>query len=560
MSVIARFNDLNNRDSTRKEIESLLVDAKAENNTEIVFRLSKVLNTFPDKELFRLTIKEYKEAGLKGAQHSGDFKEALDDCGRLKKGYKFHFGKIIKIEAKVVREVVNKETPVTPTTSVKKIVSNVQKKTKEITKKPTPVKTVLNKVSNVQKKTKENAKVKKAASKKVEKPVAPTSFANKPKSVAITTAIKDVLTLPKFKGEKPLPATIFYKLFKNFSLLENEDYTETNSEFEFNILDNSNSKFFICWACDNSIEINDFGIEFVEAVKGRLESLHNQKHNYALFDGLKGTKATPVKKSVSSNKKIDETILEKTKPVATNKNSLAYKMANKPVVADYFTIANKPISEFLGKVERKTKESVFISLTGGQGSMKTRMCFQFMNALAQNYKVGHASIEEHPESVLYFDKAKQYLNDKALNNIESPEITNLQELHALVERNDVIVIDSYTKMQEMVKGFEVDKDLRKKYNGKLFIVIFQQTTDGKMRGGSKSQFDADIVLFTKKEADYRDNYIYADKNRYQDKPLDGLHFNIFNGKLVTENSDITTADGIENTLEQINKLLSFNVS
>ena len=52
MTVIARFNDLNNRDSSRKEIKSLLVDAKTENNAEIVFRLSKVLNTFPEKEVW----------------------------------------------------------------------------------------------------------------------------------------------------------------------------------------------------------------------------------------------------------------------------------------------------------------------------------------------------------------------------------------------------------------------------------------------------------------------------------------------------------------------------
>lgn len=100
MTVIARFNDLNNRDSSRKEIKSLLVDAKTENNAEIVFRLSKVLNTFPEKEVFRLTIREYKDAGLNGAQHTGDYKEALDGCGRLKKGYKFHYGKIVKVEPK----------------------------------------------------------------------------------------------------------------------------------------------------------------------------------------------------------------------------------------------------------------------------------------------------------------------------------------------------------------------------------------------------------------------------------------------------------------------------
>jgi antirestriction protein ArdC len=215
-----------------------------------------------------------------------------------------------------------------------------------------------------------------------------------------------------------------------------------------------------------------------------------------------------------------------------NKNSLAYKMANRSnVKANYFKIADKDLSSFLGEIEIKDSESIVISLTGGQGSMKTRFAFQCINALAQNYKVGHASIEEHPDSVLYFDKVKQYLNGKALQNVEAPEIKSSQDLDRLIKANDVIIIDSFAKMQEIERGFEVDKDLRKKYNGKLFLVIFQQTTDGKMRGGSKSQFDADIVLFTKKEEDYRNNYVYADKNRYQSKPLDGLHFNIFNKKL-----------------------------
>lgn len=238
-----------------------------------------------------------------------------------------------------------------------------------------------------------------------------------------------------------------------------------------------------------------------------------------------------------------------------NKNSLAYKMANKPATTDNFIIENKDLAEFLGQIEIKKKESVVISLTGGQGSMKTRKAFRFMNALAQNYKVGHASIEEHPESSLYFDKAGEYLNEKALNNIEAPEIKTVQELENLIKRNKVIVIDSFTKMQEMHKGFEVDKDLRKKYDGKLFLVIFQQTTDGKMRGGSKSQFDADIVLFTEKKDDYRENYIYTDKNRYQNKPLDSLKYNIFKGKLNTPETKKENDLGVSKK-----RKLSFTVS
>lgn len=238
-----------------------------------------------------------------------------------------------------------------------------------------------------------------------------------------------------------------------------------------------------------------------------------------------------------------------------NKNSLAQKLANRQTEFDYFEIANNDIAEFLGNIEKKERESIVISLTGGQGSMKTRFAFQFMNALAQNYRVGHASIEEHPESKLYFDKVEQYLNETAIENIEAPEVQSMEQLELLIKNNDVIIIDSFAKMQEIEKGFEVDKDLRKKYNGKLFLVIFQQTSDGKMRGGSKSQFDADIVLFTQKEQDYRNNYVWADKNRYQDKPLDQLKFNIYNGKMVVPEQE----ENNEET-ETINShVFSFNV-
>ncbi|WP_329804975.1 zincin-like metallopeptidase domain-containing protein [Flavobacterium facile] len=251
-------------------------------------------------------------------------------------------------------------------------------------------------------------------------------------------------------------------------------------------------------------------------------------------DNKNNTKKTDLSKNgLNAAKKVIEKPSE-VKPVSTvidlNKNSLAYKMANKSEKVDYFDIQDENFKKFLGQIEVKPNESVFISLTGGEGSMKTRMAFQFMNCFAQNYKVGHASIEEHPESVLYYDKAKEYLNTKALNNIHNPEVKSMTDLHKLIQDNDVIVIDSFTKMKEIEKSFEVDKDLRKKYNGKLFLVIFQQTTTGAMRGGSKSQFDADIVLFTEKYEDYTKNYVFATKNRYNKQT--GLKYNIFSKQLI----------------------------
>lgn len=220
-------------------------------------------------------------------------------------------------------------------------------------------------------------------------------------------------------------------------------------------------------------------------------------------------------------------------PATANSNSLAARMANKSTqTANYYIIPDADIKAFLGDVEIKNKESVAITITGGQGSMKTRLCFQLMNCFAQKYKVGHASIEEHPDSNLYYDKVKQYIKgETALNNISAPEISNIADVHKLVRENDVIIIDSFSKLQELERGVELDKDFRKAYNGKLFIIIYQQTTDGKMRGGAKSQFDGDIIGFVKKEDNYQNNYAYWDKNRYHSGNLEDLKFNIFNGKL-----------------------------
>ena len=201
---------------------------------------------------------------------------------------------------------------------------------------------------------------------------------------------------------------------------------------------------------------------------------------------------------------------------------------------EIFNIENPDLSTFLGEIERKNIGSTVITLTGGAGSGKTRFAFQFMNALAQNYKVGHASLEEHPESKLYFDKVTQYLDSQAQNNISVLENETLDGLENLINENEVIVIDSFAKLREMDSKFLVDKDLRKKYNGKLFLVIFQQTSDGKMRGGSTSEFDGDIILFTKTFDDPKENFVYPSKNRYNALPLSELKYSVFYQQLLQD--------------------------
>ena len=239
--------------------------------------------------------------------------------------------------------------------------------------------------------------------------------------------------------------------------------------------------------------------------------------------------------------------------ITPRNNSIANKMATlQNRTFENFIIAEPQMQAFLGDVERKNTGSTAITITGGAGSGKTRFAFQFINALAQNYKVGHASLEEQPDSKLYFDKVQQYLDQTAQANVEAPEIENMQDLQALIERNDVIVIDSFTKIREWNRNFLLDRDLRKKYNGKLFLIIFQQTVAGNMRGGTTSEFDGDIILYTQVFPDYRENYIYPSKNRYNSTPSEQLRYSVYHQQLLpSESTPPDSSPVTSNTYEVI---------
>ena len=259
-------------------------------------------------------------------------------------------------------------------------------------------------------------------------------------------------------------------------------------------------------------------------------SVTERLRDSSLSEG-KGTKKSLPRKKKEENFGLNASEVPVTSLPAP-RQTLAQQLAKSPEVRESFLVADEQMSLFLGALEKKTKDSLVITLTGKQGSGKTRFAFQFMNALAQRYRVGHASIEEHPESVLYEEKAYQYLNDTALEHITAQDVRSLAELDTMIRTNEVIVIDSFQKMRELAPHFEIDKDLRKKYDGKLFLVIFQQTADGKMRGGSKSQYDGDIILFTETFPDYRENYVYSDKNRYNKRPATELQYSIYEQRML----------------------------
>jgi len=203
----------------------------------------------------------------------------------------------------------------------------------------------------------------------------------------------------------------------------------------------------------------------------------------------------------------------------------------------FFKVSGQ-VGKFLQQVERKPFESVVITLDGMQGAGKTTTLYKFMNAFAETgNKCLFLSGEEHPASSLAKEKVQKHLNKEAQKNIDTVgEVANINELYHFIEPYDIIFIDSWQKLQRMVGNIRLDEDLRKKFNGKVFVVIFQQTTTGRTKGGAEVVFDGDIIIKMVKEPSFADNYAYFDKNRYTKIPIENIRYNIATGMVYNPNT------------------------
>ena len=194
-----------------------------------------------------------------------------------------------------------------------------------------------------------------------------------------------------------------------------------------------------------------------------------------------------------------------------------------------------PIFDFIGNIEKKPKGSVAITLDAPQGAGKTRFIFQFVNAMAAaGNKVLFASLEEHPDSKLFTDKRNQYLdpaNYHLIDIVDEDTVRTLDDFLELAKHYDFIVGDSAGK----IRNFDID-EVRRAHDEKLYAIIYQRTTEGTMRGGSNAQYDGDAVAKIMKDPDFTKNYVYWDKNRYLDKPLNEVKYSIYHQKLI-ENAD-----------------------
>ncbi|WP_282089425.1 hypothetical protein [Aquimarina algiphila] len=199
------------------------------------------------------------------------------------------------------------------------------------------------------------------------------------------------------------------------------------------------------------------------------------------------------------------------------------------------------LGEFLGDLEKKPEHSVVATLDAPAGSGKTRVFFQAMEGYANDHKKClFFTLEEHSKSKLFKDKRNQYISPENYSNITIiDDVSNYEEFKKLVEAHDVIFVDSFGKLQRLIKSFklELDDHIRKAFDGKLFFLIFQRTTGKTMRGGSDSEFDGDVILQVEKpDEDYRNNYLVARKNRYNEIPM--LKYSIYHQRLTKDSEEV----------------------
>jgi KaiC/GvpD/RAD55 family RecA-like ATPase len=298
---------------------------------------------------------------------------------------------------------------------------------------------------------------------------------------------------------------------------------------------------WLLWGGDTGV---DWAIEKSKELQKEKDDPGMKGVNVDLSDTVKKTAddimitADQVKEFANRTKETVDAV----KKVSTRKKNADSRISNlkgKKGDKDYqfFNVAGQT-GQFLQNVERKPKESIAITLDGPQGSGKTTTVWKMMNDFAGGGNdVLFLSLEEHPESFLVQDKINLYIDDDNLDRIDmTGDVDSKEHLYKLIEGYDIIFLDSWQKLLEYVGKIKFDQDLRKKVDSKVFVVIFQQTVQGKTKGGADIGFDGDIIIKLHKDesGNFANNYAYFDKHRYTKKPIDKLKYYIASGQFVDE--------------------------
>jgi hypothetical protein len=144
------------------------------------------------------------------------------------------------------------------------------------------------------------------------------------------------------------------------------------------------------------------------------------------------------------------------------------------------------LGRFLGNLDRN---KTCFALTGDSGAGKTHFAFQLAKLFtsALDIKAKLFSLEEGIGEITK-EKVSQYDLD---NELVISAIGNLHEVRKAAESYSLVIVDSFNKLDAKATDFE---KLRNDFPLTIFILIFQKTTSGTMRGGSSIKYDSSATI------------------------------------------------------------------
>ena len=179
------------------------------------------------------------------------------------------------------------------------------------------------------------------------------------------------------------------------------------------------------------------------------------------------------------------------------------------------------IGRFLGTMERN---KCAIALTGDSGAGKSYFSYELANAFIGNQlSVGYFTLESG-----FNNKFKEFASSHSGNFLfKGFEEGKLQDVRTEANNFDCLIIDSYSKISDKAKDFE---ELRQDFPDTFFIIIFQKTTDGKIRGGSSILFNSTATIDIKVDAG-GERLAVMKKSRYD---TENFIYSITEGELVKD--------------------------
>ena len=152
------------------------------------------------------------------------------------------------------------------------------------------------------------------------------------------------------------------------------------------------------------------------------------------------------------------------------------------------------LGSFLGRLDRN---KTAIALTGDSGAGKSHFAFELTRLFSdEGYRTKFFCLEEGFGALTQSKVQKYDISDEVVF-VDRATLADVRRDAMLF---DVIVIDSFNKLNVNAEEFE---RLRSDFPRTIFIIIFQKTSSGSIRGGSSILFNSSATIDVIREDDSR---------------------------------------------------------